>query len=67
MAQRFNSQSFFVRFLFALLLVFVSYNPSGYSYYHWAQDAFFGQGTFKTPPFAMTTVLLMIGERRFVR
>lgn len=67
MAQRFNFQSFLLRFLFALLLVFVSYNPSGYSYYHWAHDAFFGQGTFKTPPFAMTTVLLLIGWTIYLR
>jgi hypothetical protein len=67
MAQRFNFQSFLLRFLFALLLVFVSYNPSGYSYYHWAQDAFFGQGTFKTPPFAMTSVLLLIGWTIYLR
>ena len=24
-----------LRFLFALLLVFITYNPSGYSYFHW--------------------------------
>ena len=35
MAQRFNSKGFLLRLLFAVLLVFISYNPSGYSYYHW--------------------------------
>ena len=25
-----------LRFAFAMLVVFVSYNPEGYSYYHWA-------------------------------
>lgn len=25
-----------IRFLFATLLVFATYNPEGYSYYHWA-------------------------------
>ncbi len=32
MAQQFNSQGFLLRFIFALILVFVTYNPSGYSY-----------------------------------
>lgn len=29
---------FFSRLLFALILVFVTYNPSGYSYFHWLRD-----------------------------
>ncbi len=29
-------QGIALRFLAALVLVFVSYNPEGYSYYHWA-------------------------------
>jgi len=67
MAQRFNTQSFLLRLVFALVLVYVSYNPSGYSYYHWAKEAFFGQGTFKTPPFAMVSVLLLIGWTVYLR
>lgn len=31
----FNVVSFFVRFLFAILLVFLTFNPSGYSWVHW--------------------------------
>ena len=27
-----------VRFVFALILVFLTYNPSGYSYFHWAKS-----------------------------
>lgn len=33
--QRFNLAGFLIRFSIALLLVFASYNPSGYSWYHW--------------------------------
>jgi uncharacterized membrane protein YdbT with pleckstrin-like domain len=29
---------FFFRFLLSLLLVFSTYNPTGYSFYHWATD-----------------------------
>lgn len=31
-------QGFLFRFLFAILLVMLSYNPSGYSYMHWLQN-----------------------------
>lgn len=67
MAQRFNAQRFFIRLLFALVLVYVTYNPTGFSYYHWAQHAFFGQGTFQSPPFAMMSVLLLIGWTIYLR
>jgi len=30
-------QGFLLRLVFALLLVMLSYNPSGYSYFHWLQ------------------------------
>ena len=30
---------FFIRLLFALVLVYTTYNPSGYSFYHWAKEA----------------------------
>lgn len=33
--QRFSLAGFAIRFTIALLLVFASYNPSGYSWYHW--------------------------------
>ena len=32
---RFGWNSFFIRFLFAIAVVFASYNPEGYAYYHW--------------------------------
>jgi hypothetical protein len=33
---------FFVRFLLSLLLVFSTYNPTGYSFFHWATQS--GEG-----------------------
>ena len=33
--KRFSFVNFLVRFVLALVLVFASYNPSGYSWYHW--------------------------------
>jgi hypothetical protein len=35
----FNFVSFLIRFVLALLLVFCSYNPSGWSWYHWVLQA----------------------------
>lgn len=67
MAQRFNSKSFLIRLLFAVLLVYVTYNPSGYSYFHWANDAIFSNGSQITPPFAMATVIILIGWTVYLR
>ena len=36
--RRFGWGGFGLRFLFAFALVLASYNPSGYSYYHWLED-----------------------------
>ncbi len=40
MAAAFGWNSFLVRFIFALVVVFATYNPEGYSYYHWVKDVF---------------------------
>lgn len=66
MAQQFNSQGFLLRFLFALLLVYVSYNPSGYSYFHWLKHGL-GDGVLLTPPFALISVILLIGWTIYLR
>jgi len=36
----FGWDSFFVRFFFAIIVVFATYNPEGVSYYHWIAEAF---------------------------
>jgi len=36
----FGLDSFFVRFAFAIIVVFASYNPEGVSYYHWVAETF---------------------------
>jgi hypothetical protein len=64
---RFTWQSFFIRLAFALVLVYATYNPSGLSYYHWAKDAFFGEATFLSPPFALVTIVLLIGWTIYLR
>jgi len=68
MAQNsFNGQSFLVRLVFALLLVYLTYNPSGYSFYHWTEEALLGDSLALTPPFAMSAVVLLIGWTVFIR
>ena len=38
-AQRFNFFDFLLRLIVAMILVLASYNPSGYSWYHWVSNA----------------------------
>lgn len=67
MAQKFNSQGFLLRFIFALVLVYVTYNPTGFSYYHWAKDVLIGDGIFLSPPFALVSIILLIGWTIYLR
>jgi hypothetical protein len=64
MAERgFAGQNFLWRLLFAVLLVGVTYNPEGYSYYHWALIDFSTFG----PEQAVVGVLLLIGWVIYLR
>jgi hypothetical protein len=64
MADRsFNFSGFMMRWVTALLLVFLTYNPSGYSWYHWLA----GAENKVEPLIALTGVLLLIGWVIYVR
>ena len=63
----FNWQSFIIRLIFALLLVYGTYNPSSYSFYHWAKEALLGSSLNFTPSFAMSAVILLIGWTIYIR
>jgi len=54
---------FLLRFLVAFILVFTSYNPSGYSYYHWVSENI----SSLTPWMALVGILLLIGWTIFLR
>jgi len=58
-SSEFTLFGFILRLLFALLLVFATYNPSGYSAFHWIREAF-AAGTVGAPHF-FVGVLLLIG------
>ena len=52
-----------LRFIFALLLVLATYNPSGYSYYHWL----YANWSALTPYIALAGLILLIGGVIFLR
>ena len=57
--RRFTFGSFLGRALLAALLVFATYNPSGYSYYHWLSDAI--QNDSIEPLVTLAGIALLIG------
>lgn len=54
---------FGIRFLFAVVLVFATFNPSGYSYIHWLFETI----TSPTPWLALAGVALVIGWVIYIR
>lgn len=52
-----------LRFLFALILVLCTYNPSGYSWFHWMKSVF----PSITPVIALSGIALLIGWTMYVR
>ncbi len=53
----FGWDSFLVRFIFAIIIVFITYNPEGVSYYHWVAGDLSTFNVFK----AFIGVVLLIG------
>ena len=58
-----TSTGILLRFLFALVLVFSTYNPEGYSYFHWALKDISAFTILK----AFLGVVLLIGWTMFIR
>jgi hypothetical protein len=63
MATEFNAGSFMGRWLFAILLVFGTYNPSDYSYVSWL----LGENVEFGPILAIVGLLLLIGWIIYLR
>jgi hypothetical protein len=59
----FDFTSFLGRLIMALVLVFATYNPSGYSYFHWVKQHWPEFG----PLVAFAGVVLLIGWVMFIR
>lgn len=67
MATRFNAQSFLIRLIAAVVLVFATYNPiEPYSYYEWALAPLFSGGAFSVFK-AFVGLILIIGWAVFIR
>lgn len=60
----FGFVDFLLRWLAALVLVFASYNPSGWSWFHWAREAYNGEGL--GPLHYLCAVILVAGWTMFV-
>lgn len=63
MASEFNAMGFLGRWVFALALVFGTYNPTEYSYISWIA----ADGTEFTPAIALVGIILLIGWVIFLR
>ena len=60
----FDFGSFIIRLLFALILVFATYNPSGYSFYDWMLT---GLESGFQPLMAFAGIVLLIGWVVYIR
>ena len=63
MAERFGADSFVVRWVFAALLVFGTYNPTAFSWFSWVLDS---ETSFGPLP-ALVGVILLIGWVIYLR
>lgn len=54
---KFGWDAFLIRFIFATIVVFSTYNPEGYSYYHWIKDEFPTFTVYK----GLVGVILLVG------
>ncbi len=61
----FTTGSFFLRLVLALGIVLLTFNPSGFSFFHWARDAFFSSSL--GPLHVLAGIALLIGWVLFVQ
>ena len=61
--RRFNFFDYIVRLVLALALIFLTYNPSGYSWYHWFSEA----GDKFEPTIILAGLTLVIGWAIYLR
>lgn len=60
---RFGWDSFFVRFFFAIFVVFSTYNVEGFSYFHWVKNNLDSLNLYM----ALVAVILLIGWAILIR
>ena len=64
---KFTWTNYLIRLGAALLLVFATYNPTEWSYFHWAGDLLEGNWAESGPLLALGGILLLIGWVIFLR
>lgn len=68
MSRRFSWGGYFIRLLFALVIVFATYNPMGYSLFHWIQSqATADASTEKWALLVFCGIVVLIGWVIFIR
>ncbi len=65
--KNFNMISFLLRFLASAVIVLLTFNPSGYSYYHWLSESINGASSTFGAEHAFAGVLLIIGWTILIR
>jgi hypothetical protein len=61
----FTFGSFLLRLVFALIVVLLTFNPSGFSFFHWAKDAFLASSL--GPLHVLAGLALLVGWVLFVQ
>lgn len=64
---KFTWTNYLIRLGAALLLVFATYNPTGWSYFHWAGEVLSGSWDDVAPLMALGGIVLIIGWAIFLR
>lgn len=68
MSRRFSWGGYFLRLLFAIVLVFATYNPTGYSFFHWLQSQATSEAsTEKWALLVFCGIVVLIGWVIFIR
>lgn len=67
MSRRFSWGGYFLRLLFAVVLVFATYNPTGYSFLHWIRDQSMGASNEILALMALIGIVIVIGWVIFIR
>ncbi|HSH42161.1 MAG TPA: DUF6524 family protein [Arenicellales bacterium] len=67
MSRRFSWGGYFLRLLLALVVVFATYNPTGYSFFHWVRSQSVGASNEMLALMVLTGIVIVIGWVIFIR
>lgn len=67
MSKRFSWGGYFLRLLLAIAVVFATYNPEGFSLFHWLRDRAMESSNQEVAVMALVAILVVIGWVIFIR